>query len=212
MRLPPTGYIAIGLLFAGLVIWMPDLDAALIEDAVLKFGPVAIVALVALGIVVSPIPSGVIAMVAGALYGTYAGGALTIAGAVLGAGCAFLLSRYLGRSRLLTSQSALAKGLTRERSQNALTAIVFVTRLIPFVSFDAVSYVAGLTPLRFWRFLVATTLGTAPVCIGFAAAGSTAAQGEMHLAVMAALAGVTLLLPAALLLVRKLRHRPMVAA
>ena len=41
-------------------------------------------------------------------------------------------------------------------------AVVFVTRLIPIVSFDAVSYAAGLTPLTWWRFALATLGGIVP--------------------------------------------------
>jgi uncharacterized membrane protein YdjX (TVP38/TMEM64 family) len=36
--------------------------------------------------------------------------------------------------------------LSRERSQIWLMAVVFVSRLLPFISFDAISYAAGLTP------------------------------------------------------------------
>ena len=61
--------------------FVPELDSDLVETAVDRMGPVAIVLLVALGIVVIPIPSGAIALVAGALYGTWHGGALTIRGA-----------------------------------------------------------------------------------------------------------------------------------
>jgi uncharacterized membrane protein YdjX (TVP38/TMEM64 family) len=40
--------------------------------------------------------------------------------------------------------------------------IVFASRLVPFLSFDAVSYAAGITPLSFWRFLIATLAGVIP--------------------------------------------------
>ncbi|MEM8957710.1 MAG: TVP38/TMEM64 family protein [Pseudomonadota bacterium] len=192
-------------IFAGLIL-VPELDAQVVEDAVHRFGPVAIVILVALGIVVSPIPSGAIALVAGALYGTVLGGALTILGAGLGAACAFGLSRCFGRGRLVASQTSVARFLTRGRSQQALMMTVFLTRLVPFISFDAVSYVAGLTPLRFWRFLVATLFGTAPVCMAFAAAGNTASSNQMHPAMLALVCGVTLLLPLCICIGRVLRR------
>lgn len=182
---------------------LPEIDAGLVETFSGRFGPAAIVMLVALGIVVSPIPSGVVALVAGALYGTYLGGALTVAGAVLGAAIAFLLSRHLGRARFAASRLPMADTLTRERSQTTLMMTVRVTRLVPFISFDAVSYVAGLTPLGFWRFVLATALGTTPVCLAFAAAGDTASQGAMPPAILAALSGITLLVPACVLVTKR---------
>jgi uncharacterized membrane protein YdjX (TVP38/TMEM64 family) len=59
-------------------------------------GPLALIGLMVLAIVVSPIPSGPIAVAAGALYGTLWGGAITVAGALLGALIAFGSARYLG--------------------------------------------------------------------------------------------------------------------
>ena len=41
-------------------------------------------------------------------------------------------------------------------------AVVFLSRLLPFISFDLVSYAAGLTPLKWWRFAVATMAGIIP--------------------------------------------------
>lgn len=200
----PLQLALLALLCSALVvgIWLtPDLDRAFVAETVARIGPAAIVLLVALGIVVSPIPSGAIALAAGALYGPLWGGALTIAGAGLGAACAFALSRFLGRGVLMASQSVVAQFLTRERSQQALMLAVFGSRLVPFISFDAVSYVAGLTPLRFWRFLVATVLGTAPVCMAFALAGHHASAAANPL-LLALACGITLLGPAVVILSR----------
>ena len=63
-------------------------------------------------------------------------------------------------------------------SQNTLTGIVFISRLLPFVSFDMVSYAAGVTPLRFWRFAVATLAGILPASFLLAHFGSELASGE----------------------------------
>ena len=216
--MPPTAnptYFLFALLAAIMlaIIWYaPGLDVTFVESAVQHIGPAAIVLLVAVGIVVSPIPSGVVALVAGALYGTAMGGALTVLGASLGASCAFAISRYLGRGVLVSSQLSIARTLTRERSQGALMLTIFVTRLIPFISFDAVSYVAGLTPLRYWRFLVATFSGTAPVCIAFAATGNTAASGDVHPAIFGIAVGMTVVVPACVIAVRTVRARGIASA
>ena len=183
----------------------PHLDHGFVQDAVLRFGPAAVVLLVALGIVFSPIPSGVIAMVAGAVYGAYVGGLLTILGAVLGASCAFGLSRYFGRGALQRTNTRFGRLLMQNRSQVSLTAIVFASRLVPFVSFDAISYVAGLTSIRFTNFFFATLLGTAPVCFAFAAAGASAAQDAMSLPLLLMLSGITLVLPACLIVAKLFR-------
>ncbi len=192
-----TALAAAGLLAAALLAAsvLPDIDADYAETLAQGFGPAAIVLLIALAIVVSPIPSGPVALAAGALYGTGAGGLLTLAGAVLGGSCAFALTRRFGRARMAGSSNNVARFLTGQRSQPALMGAVFVTRLVPFVSFDAVSYIAGLTPLTYWRYAVATAAGTAPVCFAFAAAGAGAASASPALLILAS--GITLALPAA---------------
>ena len=48
----------------------------------------------------------------------------------------------------------------------------------PFVSFDAVSYAAGLSSLRVWRFALGTLAGIVPASFLLAHFGSVAMQGE----------------------------------
>ncbi|MEM7719395.1 MAG: hypothetical protein AAF222_09330 [Pseudomonadota bacterium] len=82
----------------------PEKLSGLIQFA----GPVAVVVLLALAVVVSPIPSGSIAMAAGAYLGTFEGGVYTAIGAVLGATIAFSLSRWIGYRPLANSSLPLA--------------------------------------------------------------------------------------------------------
>ena len=43
--------------------------------------------------------------------------------------------------------------------------VVLIARLIPFISFDIVSYAAGLTSMSFLSFFIATGLGQIPATI-----------------------------------------------
>jgi len=150
-------------------------------------GPFAIVALMILAILISPIPSAPIALAAGALYGHTWGTAYIAFGAELGALAAFGLARALGRDAL---QRWLGRRLPSSRlgSQNALMTIVFVSRLLPFISFDVVSYAAGLTALAFWRFALATLAGILPASFLLAHFGGEMATGELDRIIHAVLA------------------------
>jgi uncharacterized membrane protein YdjX (TVP38/TMEM64 family) len=169
-------------------------------------GPVLIVLALAGAVIFSPVPNGPIAVAAGMIYGTALGAALTLAGAVLGALAAFSIGRWLQYSPGANRHVPGVAWLARPRPPGALMAVVFLSRLVPFISFDAVSYAAGMTSLSLWRFTLATVAGAAPASLIFAAAGPTLlAQG-------AALAGAVLvgltLVPALLgLLVPPLRQR-----
>jgi uncharacterized membrane protein YdjX (TVP38/TMEM64 family) len=131
-------------------------------DGLGRTGPLALIGLMALAIVVSPLPSAPIAMAAGAVYGHYWGTLYVVIGAELGAITAFAIARFTGGETLRRwFGDRLEVGLLG--SQNHLTALVFALRLLPFVSFDVVSYAAGLTRLRFWRFSLATLAGVTPI-------------------------------------------------
>ena len=72
-------------------------------------------------------------------------------------------------------------------SQNALTATVFASRLMPFVSFDMMSYAAGLSGLHAWRFALATLAGIVPASFFLAHLGGEAASGDLSRATWAVL-------------------------
>ena len=169
-------------------------------------GPLLIVALMTLAVVASPIPSAPIALAAGAAYGHYFGAAYVAVGAELGAMAAFLIARHLGRDAVVRLLGGRAdRGLLG--SQNALTLTVFASRLMPFVSFDAISYAAGLSRLHLWRFLLSTLAGIAPASFVLAHFGSEAVRGDPGRAGWVALA-LGLLTAAPLLLVA-LRRAPL---
>lgn len=140
-------------------------------------GPLALIGLMVLAIVASPIPSGPIAVAAGALYGTLWGGAFVVTGTLLGALAAFGAARYLGFDAVRRSPNPIMKYIAAPRSQFSLMLIVFASRLVPFISFDAVSYAAGITGLSFGRFAFATFLGVVPICFALAAMGAGIADG-----------------------------------
>jgi len=139
------------------------------------WGPLAVVALMTLAVVASPVPSAPIALASGAAYGHYAGTVYVALGSEIGALVAFFIARRLGRGpvvRLLGDKADY--GLLG--SQNALTLTVFGSRLLPFVSFDAMSYAAGLSRLHFARFALATMAGILPASFVLAHFGRAALE------------------------------------
>ncbi len=162
----------------------------------------------ALAVVASPIPSGPIALAAGALFGAVEGGLLSAVGAWAGAIGAFAIARRFGHRRLSAQTRGIAAWISRPRSQGALMALVFVSRLVPVISFDAVSYVAGLTCLALWRFALATLAGVVPIALVFAwrgeqAAGAGAKPSPLALALAC---GLTVALPLGVLARRTLQR------
>jgi len=157
-------------------------------------GPLIIIALMTAAIVMSPIPSAPIALAAGAVYGHTFGTLYVAIGSELGAIIAFFIARLIRMEKLQQwVDGRLGNGVLA--SQNALMGVVFVSRLLPFISFDMVSYAAGVTNLRFWRFAVATLAGIIPASFLLAHFGAELSSGENKRI------GITLLLLAAASLV-----------
>lgn len=211
----------LGGLTAGVYWWLSEtgtlmtmMDAKALQtrvDQMGAWGPVAIVALMMLAILVSPIPSAPIALAAGAAYGHAWGTLYVMLGAVGGAMAAFAVSRFVGYETVHRwFGGRLSVGLIG--SQNALTVIVFVSRLLPFLSFDVVSYAAGLTVLSFWRFAIATIAGIAPTSFLLAHFGSVMRTGEPDRILYSVLAlGSLTLVPILVKLFRDWRARRHVA-
>jgi uncharacterized membrane protein YdjX (TVP38/TMEM64 family) len=150
------------------------------------WGPVLIVTFMTLAVVASPVPSAPIALAAGAAYGHVWGTVQVVIGAELGALIAFGLARVLGHDVLRrVFGDRVDAGLLG--SQTALTATVFASRLMPFVSFDMISYAAGLSRLHAWRFALATLAGIIPASFLLAHFGGEAVSGDFGRATWAVL-------------------------
>lgn len=164
-------------------------------------GPAVIVGLMAIAIVMSPIPSAPIALASGAIYGHLWGTLYVAIGSGTGAMVAFWLARFFGQDAVrawLGARPSSALLNRFMRSQNALMAVVFATRLMPFLSFDVISYAAGLTPLKLWRFAIATFLGIMPASFLLAHFGGELASGDLERASLTVLAlGTITLIPLA---------------
>lgn len=184
-----AGLALLGLCFIGAWMFAPAAFAAarelmdverlktLVADAGL-WGPVLIITIMAVAVVASPIPSAPIAMAAGAAYGDVWGTVLVVIGAEVGALIAFGLARVLGKDAVRRMfGDRVDKGLLG--SQGALMVTVFASRLMPFVSFDMISYAAGLSVLHAWRFALATLAGIAPASFVLAHFGGVAVSGEL---------------------------------
>lgn len=166
----------------GLQIDIPDREDLLrwINAAGL-LGPIVVVGFMALAIVASPLPSAPIALAAGAAYGHTFGTLLVVLGAEIGALAAFLLARGLGRP-FIERHIDQTIGARLIGSQNMLAFLVFASRLLPFLSFDLISYAAGLSKLHLWRFALATLAGIVPASFLLAHFGSVAMNGDMRTA------------------------------
>lgn len=131
--------------------------------------------------VIAPLPAFLITFANAAVFGWWQGALLSWSSAMVGAMVCFLISRALGRD---TVEKLAGKGALRGVEDYFLkygSKTILVCRLLPFVSFDAVSYFAGLTAIGFWPFVLATGLGQLPATIVYSYVGGMLSGGVKYL-------------------------------
>jgi len=119
-----------------------------------------------------PVPSSVVMVLSGAAFGVWWGALLAFVGSVSGEWLGFELARKYGTT---LSTRFIGDATERRRLNDALVthgaAAIAVTRALPVVM-ETMSIVAGLSPMRRSTFLVASTIGTAPIVLVYAYAGA----------------------------------------
>lgn len=152
-----------------------DFDA--VRSYVLSFGlwaPAISLALMVLQAIVSPIPAFALSIANGLAFGAWWGAVLSLIGRALAATVCFFIARALGRDAVEALVGREAVHRSEAWFEQWGTQTVLLTRLIPFFSFDLVSYVAGLSRLRFDKFMLATVIGEIPASFIYAWVGARA--------------------------------------
>ncbi len=174
------------------------LDPSAIEGLLASAGalaPLALIGLMAVAVIVSPIPSLPLDVAAGVAFGPWLGTLYAAVGALIGSIVSFGIARALGRE-LVERIAGGHISFCRECSDKLLTRVVFVSRLIPGLSFDVISYGAGLTKISLRRFALATFFGMLPLTFLYTSFGPLlVGRGWLSLLLGALAVAVFLLLP-----------------
>ena len=131
----------------------------------------------AVAVVISPIPSLPLDIAGGAVFGPFLGTLYAALGALGGSVISFMITRKLGRE-LIEPFLGGHINFCEDCSDKLLTKVVFLSRLIPVVSFDIVSYGAGLTRISLKNFCLATFFGMLPLTFVYTHFGSTLFLGK----------------------------------
>lgn len=135
-----------------------------LKEALQKLGSLGIIiyiSLIALAVVMSPIPGAPLTVAAGAVWGTLFAGIYSVIGGFLGGLIAYFIGKTLGQSTVYALTGKVIY-FSKNRGEFYLGWLIFVTRLLPFLSFDLISYGAGITGLSLPIYSIATLLGMIP--------------------------------------------------
>jgi uncharacterized membrane protein YdjX (TVP38/TMEM64 family) len=151
-----------------------------LRDAVAATGPLAPITYVLLRVatvVLTPISNSPLRLMAGVLFGFWAGLALSVLGGVLGGSANFWIARRFGRGVVvrLLGPGALARVepmLGRLATWKALA----LARVVLAPLWDALSYGVGLTKLRFKTYLAIAIVGDLVPTMILVGLGSSVAE------------------------------------
>lgn len=155
-------------------------DFTVMREFVAQYGAMAAVVSFFLMIfqsVAAPLPAFIITFANANLFGWWRGAILSWSSAMAGAMLCFYIARILGRDvveSLITKTGLKSVDDFFERHGNKS---ILIARLFPFVSFDFVSYAAGLTSMNFWGFFIATGIGQLPATIVYSYVGGMLTGG-----------------------------------
>jgi uncharacterized membrane protein YdjX (TVP38/TMEM64 family) len=149
-------------------------------------GPFLFMGLLAVAVVVSPIPSIPLDIAGGLAFGPWLGTLYAATGALVGSVVSFGIARFLGRELIERFLSGHIN-FCAQCSDKLLAKAIFISRLIPGVSFDVVSYGAGLTKISLRKFSVATFVGMLPLTLLYVSSGAILAIGQRFTLVLGAI-------------------------
>lgn len=159
------------------IMYLKNADVEGFRDYLLSFGPLAAIVSALLMVfqsIIAPLPAFVITFSNGLMFGWFFGAILSWSSAMLGAVLCFFIAKYLGRPVVEKIVTKKALDWWDRFFAKYGKHSIFIARLLPIVSFDLVSYTAGVTSVSFWQFFWATGLGQLPATILYSYLGQNA--------------------------------------
>lgn len=134
-------------------------------------GPIVIILAMILQMFLLVIPTILLMIVAILAYGTIWGSILIFVAVLIASSVGYMIGRYMGSSlieRLLGEKTT--KKVISFIENYGFWAVV-ISRINPFLSNDAISFVAGILKMNFLKFISATAVGITPLILLIAITG-----------------------------------------
>ena len=138
-------------------------------------------------------PTSILSIAGGLVFGPYLGTLLVVIGGSTGALLFFSVARKLGLQILPKSWRRRGETLERRLSENGFVYVLLL-RLVPFLHFDLVSYVCGVSSVNRRKYYMATLLGMLPGALALNFLGASFLSNNIVSIMLAAVVLLLLLL------------------
>ncbi|SDG84123.1 Uncharacterized membrane protein YdjX, TVP38/TMEM64 family, SNARE-associated domain [Planococcus glaciei] len=173
----------------GLAVWFSrsvlQFDVDSLRSWILSFGLWAPVIYIA-AYTIRPLlffPASILSLAGGLAFGAWMGTLYTVLGASLGAFLSFFVARKLGAGLGKGKWTGNTGKIQSQMEQNGFF-YVLLFRLFPGLSFDLVSYAAGVAKVRFSSFALATIIGIIPGTFALNFLGSSFISGNPKMVIL----------------------------
>jgi len=120
-----------------------------------------------------PIPSEIVLLAAGIIWGILGGGVMGIIGSMAAALLCFYISKKGGRPLVKKFVGDKAIDLADNFIHKYGMGAIIVTRFLPFIAFDPISYASGLVDMDIKKYSIGTLIGSIPRAFFYSWLGST---------------------------------------
>ena len=141
------------------------------------FGPIVFVLFQALQVVIAPVSHYTVGAIGGFLYGPWLGGFLNWIGRVIGHSITYWISKRFGRKYVekyvdKSDIDKFDKVVSGNESSSSQSLILFLIYFLPLFPDDEISYVVGLSKMKYKIFLLANIFGHVGGALSLAYIGS----------------------------------------
>ncbi len=120
------------------------------------------IAIMAIQGLLVPIPSEIVLLAAGIIWGFIWGGIMGVIGSMVAAIVCYYVSKRGGRPIAEKFVGVSALNMADDLIQKYGTGAIVVARFLPFVAFDPISYASGLVEMDVKKYSLGTFLGSIP--------------------------------------------------
>ena len=136
-------------------------------------GPLILILAMILQMFLLVIPTILLMVVAILAYGPIWGSLIILAAVYAASSVGYIIGRYLGTTFILKLLGEKTKDNIESFIKDYGFWAVIVTRVNPFLSNDAISFVGGMLKMNYWKFIGATLIGITPLTIFIAIVGES---------------------------------------
>lgn len=128
------------------------------------------------------VPATPLSLSAGALFGAVSGAVYILIGASIGAGLAFLTSRFILQqwaNQLVDTKLSKIREYFDAIERNGFLTVLFL-RLVPLFPFNGINFALGITKVKFVEYMTASVLGIIPGVVTLSFLGGAFLSGNIR--------------------------------